>query len=400
MNFSADRLLSVASSASEGASQKARELAARGVDVISLAAGEPDFDTPGHIVDAANAAMRAGQTRYTSPGGTPELKKAVIEKFRRDNGLSYDLSEVIVSAGAKNIVFLALMATTNPGDEVIVPAPHWVSYTEMTKLVGGTPVVIKGPENNGFKIDADLLEGAITPRTRWLLLNSPSNPNGTIYSREELEALAAVVRRHPRLLVMTDEIYEHILFDGLQVSSFANVAPDLTTRTLTINGVSKSYAMTGWRIGFAGGAADLIKVMGKVQSQTLGSISSISQAGAVAALSGPQGFLEERSRIFQQRRDKVLERLAHVTDVRCFRPSGAFYVFVECKGMLGKKTPKGVTLQNDKDVADFLLDDALVVVVPGEAYGISPYFRMSIATSMERLDAACDRMIRAIESLR
>lgn len=400
MNFSADRLLAVASSASEGASQKARELAARGVDVISLAAGEPDFDTPGHIVDAADRAMRAGQTRYTSPGGTPELKKAVIEKFKRDNGLSYDLSEVIVSAGAKNIVFLALMATTNPGDEVIVPAPHWVSYTEMTKLVGGTPVVIKGPENNGFKIDADLLEGAITPRTRWLVLNSPCNPNGTIYSREELEALAAVVRRHPRLLVMTDEIYEHILFDGLEVSSFANVAPDLKDRTLTINGVSKSYAMTGWRIGFAGGAADLIKVMSKVQSQTIGSISSIGQAGAVAALSGPQDFLAERSRIFQQRRDKVLERLAPVTDVRCFRPSGAFYVFVECKGMLGKKTPKGVTLQNDKDVADFLLDDALVVVVPGAAYGISPYFRMSIATSMERLDAACDRMILAIESLR
>jgi aspartate aminotransferase len=400
VNFSADRLLSVASSASEGASQKARELVARGVDVISLASGEPDFDTPGHIVDAADAAMRAGQTRYTGPGGTPELKKAVIEKFERDNGLRYELSEVIASAGAKNMVFLALMATTNPGDEVIVPAPYWVSYTEMTKLVGGTPVVVKGPENNGFKIDADLLEGAITPRSRWLLLNSPSNPNGTIYSREELEALAAVVRRHPRLLVMTDEIYEHIVFDGLQVLSFAKVAPDLKDRTLTINGVSKSYAMTGWRIGYAGGAADLIKAMSKVQSQTVGSISSISQAGAVAALLGPQDFLKERSDIFQQRRDKVLARLAHVPHIRCFRPSGAFYLFVECKGLLGRKTPKGVALQNDTDVAEFLLDEALVVVVPGAAYGISPYFRMSIATSMERLDAACDRMIRAIESLR
>ncbi len=400
MNFSADRLLSVASSASEGASQKARELVARGVDVISLASGEPDFDTPGHVVDAADAAMRAGQTRYTGPGGTPELKKAVIEKFKRDNGLNYDLSEVIASAGAKNMVFLGLMATVNPGDEVIVPAPYWVSYTEMTKLVGGVPVVIKGPENNGFKIDADLLEGAITPRTRWLLLNSPSNPIGTIYSREELEALAAVVRRHPRLLVMTDEIYEHIVFDGLRALSFANVAPDLKNRTLTINGVSKSYAMTGWRIGFAGGPSELIKAMGKVQSQTVGAISSIGQAGAVAALSGPQDFLEKRSSIFQQRRDNVLRRLAHVPHIRCQRPSGAFYLFVECKGMIGKKTPKGATLDNDKDVADFLLEDALVVVVPGAAYGISPYFRMSIATSMERLDAACDRMSRAIESLR
>lgn len=400
MNFAADRLSSVASSASEGASQKARELVARGVDVISLASGEPDFDTPGHVVDAADAAMRAGQTRYTGPGGTPELKKAVIEKFKRDNGLSYDLSEVIASAGAKNMVFLGLMATVNPGDEVIVPAPHWVSYTEMTKLVGGTPVVIKGPENNGFKIDADLLESAITPRTRWLLLNSPSNPIGTIYSRAELEALAAVVRRHPRLLVMTDEIYEHIVFDGLRALSFANVAPDLKNRTLTVNGVSKSYAMTGWRIGFAGGPAELIKAMSKVQSQTVGAISSISQAGAVAALNGRQDFLEERSSIFQQRRDKVLARLAHVPQIRCQRPSGAFYLFVDCKGMIGKKTPKGASLENDKDVADFLLDDALVVVVPGVAYGISPYFRMSIATSMERLDAACDRMIRAIESLR
>ncbi|MBS0549080.1 MAG: pyridoxal phosphate-dependent aminotransferase [Proteobacteria bacterium] len=400
MNFAADRLSSVASSASEGASQKARELVARGVDVISLASGEPDFETPGHVVDAADAAMRAGQTRYTGPGGTPELKKAVIAKFKRDNGLSYELPEVIASAGAKNMVFLGLMATVNPGDEVIVPAPYWVSYTEMTKLVGGTPVVIKGPENNGFKIDADLLESAITPRTRWLLLNSPSNPIGTIYSREELEALAAVVRRHPRLLVMTDEIYEHIVFDGLRAPSFAAVAPDLKDRTLTINGVSKSYAMTGWRIGFAGGHADLIKAMGKVQSQTVGAISSISQAGAVAALSGPQDFLEKRSSLFQQRRDKVLTRLAHVPLIRCHRPSGAFYLFVECKGMIGKKTPKGATLETDKDVADFLLDDALVVVVPGAAYGISPYFRMSIATSMERLDAACDRMIRAIESLR
>jgi aspartate aminotransferase len=266
--------------------------------------------------------------------------------------------------------------------------------------VGGVPVVIKGPENNGFKIDADLLGSAITPRTRWLLLNSPSNPIGTIYTREELEALAGVVRRHPRLLVMTDEIYEHIVFDGLRALSFANVAPDLKNRTLTINGVSKSYAMTGWRIGFAGGPAELIKAMGKVQSQTVGAISSISQAGAVAALSGPQDFLEERSSIFQQRRDNVLRRLAHVPHIRCQRPSGAFYLFVECKGMIGKKTPKGATLDNDKDVADFLLDDALVVVVPGAAYGISPYFRMSIATSIERLDAACDRMSRAIESLR
>lgn len=400
MRLSADRLALVNPSASEGASQKARDLIAMGIDVITLATGEPDFDTPGHVIDAAIAAMRAGQTRYTGTGGTIELKKAIIEKFGRDNGLAYELTEVLASAGTKNVIYLALAASLNPGDEVIVPAPHWVSYTEMTKMCGGTPVVVSCAQNNGFKLDAQTLEQAITPRTRWLMLNTPCNPTGAVYSREDLQALADVVRRHPQVLVMTDEIYEHIIFDGLRFYSFAEVAPDLKERTLTLNGVSKGYAMTGWRLGFAGGPAELIAAMKKVQSQSLGSISSISQAGAIAALLGPQAYLQERSDAFQARRDRVMELLGAVPGLRCHRPEGAFYLFVECSGLIGKRTPKGATLDRDIEVAEYLLDEARVVVVHGTAYGMSPYFRLSIATSMERLEAACARMSAAIGLLK
>src|SRR5882724_5515492 len=287
MRLSSDRLALVNPSASEGASQRARDLI------------------------AAIVALRAGQTRYTGTGGTLELRKAIVEKFSRDNGISYDLPEVLASAGTKNVIFLALLASLNSGDEVIVPAPHWVSYTEMTKMAGGTPVVVSCTQNNGFKLDAQALEQAITPRTRWLMLNTPCNPSGAVYSREDLTALADVVRRHPQVLVMTDEIYEHIIFDGLKFHSFAEVAPDLKERTLTLNGVSKGYAMTGWRVGFAGGPAELIAAMKKVQSQSLGSISSISQAGAVAALMGPQAYLQERADAFQARRDRVISLLGH-----------------------------------------------------------------------------------------
>jgi aspartate aminotransferase len=400
MRLSSDRLALINPSASEGASQRARDLVAAGVDVISLASGEPDFDTPDHVIDAAIVALRGGQTRYTSTGGTPELRKAIVEKFARDNGLSYELPEVLASAGTKNIIFLALLASLNPGDEVIVPAPHWVSYTEMTKMAGGTPVVVNCAQNNGFKLDAYSFEQAITPRTRWLMLNTPCNPTGTVYSREDLAALADVVRRHPHVLVMTDEIYEHIIFDGLKFHSFAEVAPDLKERTLTLNGVSKGYAMTGWRIGFAGGPAELIAAMRKAQSQSIGAISSISQAGAVAALTGPQDYLQERSDAFQARRDKVISLLSTVPGLRCHRPEGAFYLFVDCSGLIGKLTPKAIVLERDIDVAEYLLDEARVVVVNGTAYGISPYFRISIATSMERLEQASERIAAAVARLK
>src|SRR5882724_3885452 len=362
MRLSSDRLALVNPSASEGASQRARDLIAA--------------------------------------GGTLELRKAIVEKFSRDNGISYDLPEVLASAGTKNVIFLALLASLNSGDEVIMPAPHWVSYTEMTKMAGGTPVVVSCTQNNGFKLDAQTLEQAITPRTRWLMLNTPCNPSGAVYSREDLAALADVVRRHPQVLVMTDEIYEHIIFDGLKFHSFAEVAPDLKERTLTLNGVSKGYAMTGWRVGFAGGPAELIAAMRKVQSQSLGSISSISQAGAVAALMGPQAYLQERADAFQSRRDKVIALLSSVPGLRCHRPEGAFYLFVDCSGLIGRKTPKGVMLEHDIGVAEYLLDEARVVVVNGTAYGISPYFRNSIATSMERLEAACERIAAAVARLK
>lgn len=399
MRLSADRLAQVGASASEGASQRARDLIAAGIDVISLATGEPDFDTPGQIIDAADRAMRSGQTRYTGNGGTAELRNAVIEKFRRENGLVYGPTEVMATAGAKNMVFLALLASLNPGEEVIVPAPHWVSYTDMTKMVGGTPVVVSCSQNNGFKLDGKALEAAITPKSRWLVLNTPCNPSGAVYSRKDLEEIAEVVRRHPHLLVMTDDIYEHILFDGLTFFTFAQVAPDLKERTLTINGVSKAYAMTGWRIGYAGGPAELIAAMKKVQSQSLGSISSISQAGAVAALLGPQGFLKERAQAFQDRRDRVIELLGKVPGLRCHRPEGAFYMFVECSGLIGMKTPSGNQLNRDTDVAEFLLDEARVVVVNGTAYGMSPYFRISTATSLAKLEAACSRIAEACAKL-
>jgi aspartate aminotransferase len=400
MSMTAERLSRVKASASEAASRKARELLAAGVDLISLATGEPDFDTPDHIIEAAIVAMRKGQTRYTASDGTVELKKAIGLKFQRDNNLAYAPDEILASSGAKNVVFLALMASIDPGDEVIVPAPHWVSYTDMTILVGGTPVVVKCSHNNSYKLDARSLEEAITPRTKWLLLNTPNNPTGSVYSKADLEALAEVVRRHPRLLVMTDEIYEHIIFDGLEFHSFASVAPDLKSRTLTVNGVSKAYAMTGWRVGYAGGPAELIASMRRVQSQSLGSSCSISQAAAAAALTGPQDYLAERSAAFQSRRDRVISLLNWVPGLTCLRPEGAFYLFIGCEGLFGRQTPEGKILHSDSDVAEFIVEHAKVMVVGGAAYGLSPHFRISIATSMERLEDACQRITAAISRLK
>ncbi|MBS0223216.1 MAG: aminotransferase class I/II-fold pyridoxal phosphate-dependent enzyme [Proteobacteria bacterium] len=399
MNMVAARIARVNASASEQASGRARELIAAGADVISLASGEPDFDTPPHVIEAAIAAMRAGETRYTGTGGTPELRSAIIEKFRRDNCLSFGKDEIIASAGLKNVIYLALTASLNPGDEVIVPAPHWVSYTDMTVLAGGTPVVVGCGENTGFKLQPDALRAAITDKTRWLMLNAPNNPTGTIYSKEELAALADVIRGHAHVMVMVDEIYEHILFDGRKFHSLAAVAPDIAPRILTLNGVSKAYAMTGWRVGFAGGAAPLIAAMKKVQSQTLGSICSISQAASIAALTGPQDYLADRSASFESRRNATIELLDRVPGLRCHRPEGAFYLFVHCGGLIGAKTNNERVLHSDADVATFLLDQAQVVVVAGAAYGLSPYIRLSIATSLDKLRLACDRVAKAVATL-
>jgi len=398
-NLVATRLNGVKPSASSHAAQRARDLAASGVEVISLATGEPDFETPPHVIEAAHAAMLSGDTKYTRVGGTPAMIKAIALKFRRDNGLDYKASELIAAPGTKNLIFLALMATLNPGDEVIVPAPHWVSYTDMTKLVGGAPVVVSCTQNNAYKLDAAALQGAITPRTRWVMLNTPNNPTGAVYSKQDLEDLAEVLRQHPRVMMMSDEIYEHILFDGRKFHSFAAVAPDLKDRTLTLNGVSKAYAMTGWRIGFGGGAAPLISAMNEVQSQTSGSICTLSQAGAVAALTGPQDYLAERAAAFQERRDLVIPLLDAVPGLRCHRPEGAFYLFVDCGGLLGLRSSGGATLQSDSDVAEYLLEAARVVVVAGGAYGLSPHIRLSIASPTDKLRIACDRIAGAVARL-
>lgn len=399
MQLTAERLSFVKPSASERAAQRARELIAEGVDVISLTTGEPDFNTPTHVIDAAIAAMHAGQTRYTSVGGTAELRRAIQEKFRRDNDLHYEFSEVMASAGTKNVIYLALVATLNPGDEVIIPAPYWVSYTDMVQLAGGVPVVVDCMQNNGFKLDAETLERAITPRTRWIMLNTPNNPTGAVYSKDDLQALADVMRRHPQIMMMSDEIYEHLLFDGSRFCSFAVAAPDLKERTLTLNGVSKAYAMTGWRIGYAGGPVELIDAMKKVQSQSLGAISSISQAAAIAALLGPQDYLAERSADFQARRDRIVPLLDALPGLRCHWPEGAFYLFVQCEGLLGRKKPDGKALASDTDLATYLIDEARVAVVTGSAYGLSPYIRISIATSISRLETACERIADAIARL-
>jgi aspartate aminotransferase len=394
----APRLDRIKPSPSGTMSQRARDLRAAGVDVITLSSGEPDFDTPEHIVDAAAAAMRGGQTRYTNIDGTPALKQAIIGKFERENHLHYKPEEIIIGTGAKQVIFNAFMASLAPGDEVIIPAPHWVSYTDITLLAEGVPVVLPCAQNHGFRLQPGDLAAAITPRTRWLMLNSPNNPTGSVYTREDLAALAEVLRQHPQVAIMTDDIYEHLLFDGRAFVTMAEVAPDLKPRTLTINGCSKAYAMTGWRIGYAGGPANLIKAMTKLQSQSTGPTSSISQAAAVAALNGPQDFIPVRAAAFQERRDLVLGWLGRVKGLTCYRPEGAFYVYVGCAGLLGQKLPDGGTIETDTDVALYLLEHR-VAVVQGAAYGLSPYFRISIATSTALLEEACARIAAACAAL-
>jgi aspartate aminotransferase len=399
MAFIADRIDRIKPSPTVAAGQKARELRAEGRDIISLDAGEPDFDTPDSIKEAAIAAIRAGQTKYTAVDGTPALKEAISAKFKRENDLDYSPAQITVGVGGKHVLFNALMATLNSGDEVIVPAPYWVSYPDMAILADGIPVFVECPAEKNFKLQPEDLERAITPRTKWLVLNSPSNPTGAAYTRAELKALAEVLLRHPQVYVLNDDMYEHLVYDGFAFTTIAQVEPALYDRTLTVNGVSKSYAMTGWRIGYAGGPETLIKAIAKIQSQSTTNPSSISQAAAVAALNGPQDFIAERAAVFQGRRDLVVGMLNQAQGIACHRPEGAFSVFPSCAGTIGRKTPDGRIIETDQDFASYLLMEAGVSVVFGAAFGLSPFFRISYATSTELLEEACRRIQRACGSL-
>jgi aspartate aminotransferase len=399
MSIIARRMAAIKPSPTIAVSNLARELKAAGRDVIGLGAGEPDFDTPDGIKEAAIAAIRAGQTKYTAVDGTPELKAAVAAKFARENGLEFDVGEISVGAGGKQIIYNALMATLDPGDEVLIPAPYWVSYPDMALLAGGTPVFVSCPDQTGFKLRAEDLEEAITARTKWVILNSPSNPTGAAYSAAELRALTDVLLRHPQVWLLTDDIYEHLVYDGFRFVTPLAVEPRLRPRCLTMNGVAKAYAMTGWRIGYAGGPTELIKAMAKIQSQSTSNPCSISQAAAVAALTGPQDFIAERAAIFRERRDLVVDLLNRAPGLRCHRPEGAFYVYPSIAGVIGRRTPDGTVLADSEGFARYLLEGEGVAVVHGTAFGMDPYVRISYATSTELLEDACRRIIRACEAL-
>ncbi|MBS0533758.1 MAG: pyridoxal phosphate-dependent aminotransferase [Proteobacteria bacterium] len=380
---------------------KAAALKRAGRPMIVLGAGEPDFDTPQHIKDAAVRAIAGNQTRYTVLDGSPELKEAVRRKFARENGLVYAQDEITCGAGAKQVLFNAFMATLADGDEVVIPAPYWTSYSDIVAIAGGVAVTVPCGADSGFRLLPEQLEAAITPRTRWLLLNSPSNPTGAAYRRADLAALADVLRRHPDVWVMTDDMYEHIIYDDFEFTTLAQVAPDLKDRTLTVNGVSKAYAMTGWRLGYGGGPAALIKAMSIVQSQSTSCPSSISQAAAIAALDGPQDIVEERRLAFQKRRDLVVNGLNAIAGIDCIRPQGAFYVFASCAGLIGATTPDGSVVRSDGDFCAYVMD-ADVAMVPGSCFGLAPYFRISYATSeaelreaLARIAAACAKLKRA-----
>ncbi len=399
MAFIADRLGRIKPSATIAVSTKARELKAAGMDVIGLGAGEPDFDTPDNIKEAAIKAIRSGDTKYTAVDGTPALKAAIVAKLKRENGLSYTPDQVIVGTGGKQVLYNALMATLNPGDQVVIPAPYWVSYPEMVALAEGEPVAIDCPANNGFKLMPEDLEQAITPKTKWLILNSPSNPTGAAYTADELKALAEVLRRHPQVHVLTDDMYEHLVYDGFKFATMAQVAPDLYDRTLTMNGVSKAYCMTGWRIGYGAGPKALVKAMTTIQSQSTSNPSSVSQAAAVEALNGPQDFIPRNNEHFKARRDLVVAELNKAVGLHCHKPEGAFYVYPSCAGTLGKKTPGGKVIKTDEDFVTYLLEDSGVAVVQGSAFGLAPYFRISYATATEVLAEACRRIQAACAKL-
>jgi aspartate aminotransferase len=392
MPFLSNTLARVKPSPTIAVTTKAAELKAAGRDVIGLGAGEPDFDTPQNIREAAKRAIDSGKTRYTAVDGIPELKKAICDKFARENGLHYTPAQISVGTGGKQILYNALMATCNPGDEVIIPAPYWVSYPDMVELAGGTPVPVVATMATQFKLTPALLEAAITPRTKWFIFNSPSNPTGAGYTADELRALCDVLLRHPHVWIMSDDMYEHLVFDDFKFTTPAQIEPRLYDRTLTCNGVSKSYAMTGWRIGYAGGPVHLIKAMGTIQSQSTSNPCSVSQYAALEALSGPQDFLAPNRALFQKRRDLVVDMLNAAKGITCPRPEGAFYVYPDISGCIGKTTASGKIIENDEDFATYLLEDTGVAVVFGAAFGLSPNFRVSYATSDAILQQACSRI--------
>ncbi|HEY0213046.1 MAG TPA: pyridoxal phosphate-dependent aminotransferase [Paenirhodobacter sp.] len=395
----AERLSQVKPSVMMQVSMAARKLRADGVDVLDLGMGEPDFDTPRPIIDAAHAAALAGDTHYTPTQGTAALRQAVVRKFATENGLTYTPDQILIAAGAKQVIFDAMAATVEPGDEVIIPAPYWGTYLDIVLMFGGTPVPVACPAEDDFLLSPAALAAAITPQTRWLFLNSPSNPSGAMLDVAQMQALGQVLRDHPQVMVLSDEIYEHILYDGRRFTSFAAACPDLADRVLVVNGVSKAYAMTGWRIGYAAGPEALIKAMITVQSQATSGPSSVSQAAAVAALSGPQDVVETFRQAFQARRDLVVSRLAQVPGLTIAPPPGAFYAYVGCQALLGRRTAQGDVLTSDADVVQYLLTTGRVAVVPGAAFGLSPFFRISLASSTEVLTAACDRIQQAVAQL-
>jgi aspartate aminotransferase len=396
---SAARVTRVSASPSALASQRARELKAQGEDVIALSSGEPNFQPPSHVIEAAHAAMIAGQTKYTTMSGTAELKAAIAEKFRRENGIEYSPNEIMVSAGAKQVIFNALMATVEYGREVIIPAPFWIAYEQIVQLAGGAPRIVTCDAQSAFKLTAEQLAQNITPATQWLVLNSPSNPSGAVYTEAELRALADVLLEHPNIWILTDDIYEHIIFDDRKAATIAAVEPRLKGRTVTVNGVSKTYAMTGFRIGYCGGPVALMADMLKMQSQSTSGPSSVGQAAALAALTGPQDFLAARAQEFQDRRDVVVSMLNQASGLSCRSPEGAFYVYPDCSELIGKKTPDGQIIETDRDFVMHLMDQHGVATVHGEAYGHSPHFRLSIAASMEDLQRGCERIQKAAAEL-
>ena len=400
MNFIADRLKRIKPSMTVGINVKANALRAEGKDVLVLAAGEPDFDTPLNIRKAAVTAMEEGQTRYVPGKGTPVLQKAIQSKFLKDNNLNYDLDEIIVGVGGKHIIYTAMMATINPEDEVIIPAPFWVSYPDIVLLAEGKPVIVPCPEDQNFKLTADQLEKSITNKTKWLMLNSPSNPTGSLYSKQELQKLADVLLRYPQVLIMSDDIYEKVIYDDLEFSTIASVEPKLKDRCLTLNGVSKSYCMTGWRLGYCGAPKEIIAAMNKIQSQSTTSTSSISMAASVEALNGSQDFIDKHNQAFVRRRDLVVNLLNQIDGLSCLTPQGAFYVYPSCAGVIGKQTPEGKKISNDEDFMSYLLESEGIAGVHGAAFGLSPYFRLSYATSDEILKDACARIKRACDQLK
>ena len=387
-------------SATIAVTQKARDLKAQGRDVIGLGAGEPHFDTPDNIKEAGIKAIRDGKTKYEPVEGIPELRKAIAAKFKRENNLDYTPAQTFVAPGGKAIIYNAFMATLNPGDEVIIPAPYWVSYPDIVLLAGGEPVVVKTTAENGFRLTPAQLEAAITPKTKWFLLNGPSNPSGACYSREDLQALADVLLKHPHVWVLTDDMYEHLVYDGFKFCTIAEVEPKLYARTLTMNGVSKAYAMTGWRIGYCAGPEPLIKAMAKLQSQSASNVAGMNQWAAVEALNGPQDFIAERAAVFEQRRDLVVSMLNQASGLVCPKPEGAFYVYPSCAGTIGKTAPSGKVIESDDDFVSELLESESVAVVQGSAFGLSPFFRISYATSTEALTKACERIQRFCASLK